>query len=84
MFRILTVLDRRALFPGGWTVLRLWWSMPPIMVPEVVELALGLVRGIWGCRPFPSGTGFCSEEALLCHPRLTQQSRGWQGGTTNQ
>ena len=77
-FRILSVLDLRDLFPGGWTGMGTVVPMPRIMGHGMVELALRLVRGIWGCRPCPSGMGFCSEEALLC------QSQEWQGGITNQ
>lgn len=59
-FRILSVLDLRDLLPGDWTGMRAVASMPHITVRGAREPVLELVRGIWGCRSFPSAMDFCS------------------------
>lgn len=54
-FGILSVLDLRDLFPGGWTRMGTVVPMPCIMGHGMVELALGLVRGIWDLGLAPQG-----------------------------
>lgn len=58
-------------------------SMPHFTVHGAVEQVLGLVRGILGCRPFPSMIGSALSEEFV-QPKFVQQSWEWQGGATNQ